>query len=99
LSERYHFCYSPIDGVSYTVHRHKDALGPIRGTPQDAEAGEGWQEFRPPVHDERYSPPDMGVYIGRLECRNMRLRSSGSSRTHAVPSTAFVTALEGHGQN
>ena len=31
----------------------------------------------PPVHDERYGLPDMGVYISRLEGRNMGLGPQG----------------------
>jgi hypothetical protein len=29
--------------------------------------GQGSQAFRPPVHDERYGLPDIGVYISRFE--------------------------------
>jgi hypothetical protein len=49
---------------------------------QDADTGEGYQELRPPVHDERYGLPDMDVHMGRFEGRNMGLgpRVLGSPR-------------------
>src|SRR5215213_3636002 len=57
------------------------------------------QELRPPVHDERYGVPDMDVYIGRFEGRNMVGLGLGPSRTHAAASTAFEAALKGHGRS
>ena len=33
----------------------------------DVDTGEGVSGVTPPVHDERYGLPDMGVYISRLE--------------------------------
>jgi hypothetical protein len=46
---------------------------PYAATRQDSDtgAGEGYQELRPPVHDERYGLPDMDVHMGRFEGRNM----------------------------
>ncbi len=41
----------------------------------------------------------MGVYIGCLEGRDMRLRPLAPSKTHAAASTAFEAALEGHGRS
>ncbi len=38
--------------------------------------GRGSQEFGTPVHDERYSLPDMDVCISWLKGRNTRLESS-----------------------
>jgi hypothetical protein len=38
--------------------------------------GVGGQELRSPVHDEKYGLPDMGVYIGRYDGRNMGLGPS-----------------------
>jgi hypothetical protein len=37
----------------------------------------GSQEIQPPVHNERYGLPEIGVYISRLEDRNMRLSPQG----------------------
>jgi hypothetical protein len=36
---------------------------------QDAKTGEGYQELRPRVHDERYGLPDIGVCTRRFEVR------------------------------
>ena len=40
--------------------------------------------LRPPVHEEKYGLPDMGVYISRFEGRNTGLRPLWSSRTRAA---------------
>ena len=44
---------------------------------QDADMGGGVGGVWPPVHDERYGLPDMGVYISRVEGRNMGLGPQG----------------------
>ena len=61
--------------------------------------GEGYQDFRPPVHEERYGPPGVDVCIGWHKGRSMGLGPYGSSRTHAAATTAFEVTLEGHGRS
>jgi hypothetical protein len=80
------------------AHPRDSSSGAYATLCRDADTGEGYQELRPRVLYERYDVPDMGVYIRRLEGRNMRLGPLGPSRTHAAASTAFEAALEGHGR-
>jgi hypothetical protein len=82
----------------YIAHRQKDALGRIRGTPQDAHTGVGYQEFMGAVDYKRSGLPDIGVYKP-LRGPQHGVRVLGSSRTHAVALTAFEAALEGHGRS
>ena len=59
----------------YIAHRHKDALEPIPAPLRMLMRGQGRQEFTGAVHYGRYGLPEMGVYISRLEGRNMGLGS------------------------
>ena len=64
----------------YVLHvRMKMRLGGWAATSQntDVDTGEGVSGVTPPVHDESYGLPDMGVYISRLDGRNMGLGPSG----------------------
>jgi hypothetical protein len=46
----------------YMLHvRIQMRSGQYASLRQDADAGEGYQDFRPPVHDERYGLPDTDV--------------------------------------
>jgi hypothetical protein len=77
-------------------YRSKDALGRMGGTSSGHRygAGEGYREFRPPVHYERYGRPDVDV------CRSPAngfygLSSPLGSRCGSPPTTTFREALIG----
>ena len=52
-----------LTGLSVKTLHHYEEHGPIRGTLQDADTGERYQELRPPVHYGRYGPPGIDVCI------------------------------------
>jgi hypothetical protein len=78
-------------------YRSKDALGRMGGTSSGHRygAGEGYREFRPPVHYERYGRPDLDV---RRSLAKRPLRVQGplwTSRYRSSHTTAFREALIG----
>jgi hypothetical protein len=60
--------------------------------------GRGSQEFQPPVHDERYSLPDIGVCVqGDLKAVIYGQARAGSSRPRSSPRETFEEALKSCG--
>jgi hypothetical protein len=64
-------------------------------TRQDADVGEGYQDFRSPVHYQRSCCPDLGLYTSRFEPLSNLSNPSSKPRSSATEtSTTAWRALE-----